>query len=203
MKVELINFTDQAKELLVLGKRTRHMKDSAAWAEVLGMAEESLDEELGYVFSTISGPLEFVNYTFLITGVTRAFTHQLVRHRVGVSFAQQSQRFAEQEGFNYLTTGSINRDDRLGEIYDNTMDGIQSGYSELLAEGANQQDARGVLPTNILTNILMKMNLRSLSSLMEVRLCVRSQGEFQDVSRRGEGSYRELGRETLQINEQE
>jgi flavin-dependent thymidylate synthase len=113
----------------------------------------------------------------MIEGVTRAFTHQLVRHRVGVSFAQQAQRVVNvSDSFDYLATGSV--EDSL--VYHTTMGEIQRGYAKLIEAGAHPQDARGVLPTNIKTNILMKINLRSLSGLLGIRLCVKAQGEFQE-----------------------
>jgi thymidylate synthase (FAD) len=182
MEVKLIRHTPNAKRLLVFSKRTRHMVDAASWGVVEAMSEEQIDGELDYVFNTISSSWEFVDYTFLITGVTRAFTHQLVRHRVGVAFAQQAQRVAKMENFEYLTTGSCNKG-YLKDIYATIMKSIQDGYAILLGSGARTQDARGVLPTNILTNILFKVNLRALSDMFLVRLCIRAQGEFQLVAR--------------------
>ena len=92
MDVILVNRTENAKRMLVLTKRTRHLVGESAYQEVMEMDDEQLDKELEYVFNTISSSWEFVDYIFLITGVTRAFTHQLVRHRVGVAYAQQARR---------------------------------------------------------------------------------------------------------------
>lgn len=182
MEVKLMKYTQNAKRLLVFSKRTRHMVNAEAWDVVEAMSEEQINGELDYVFNTISSSWEFVDYTFLITGVTRAFTHQLVRHRVGVAFAQQAQRVARMENFKYLTTGSCNKEPLKG-WYDIIMGQIQDGYEDLLRNGARPQDARGVLPTNILTNILFKVNLRALSDMFLIRLCIRAQGEFQLVAR--------------------
>jgi thymidylate synthase ThyX len=49
----------------------------------------------------------------------------------------------------------------------------------LVYEGIKPEDARGILPTNILTNIIMKINLRALSEMMNKRLCERTQTEFR------------------------
>lgn len=182
MRVDLLSYTRDAKELLIFSKRTRHMSDASAMGAVFDMSEAEKDQELDYVFSTIGSSWEFVDYIFLITGVTRAFTHQLVRHRVGVSFAQQAQRVADMSEFEYLKTGSVAGDPVLSIMFDSAMDEIKSRYKNMMALGANPQDARGVLPTNILTNIMMKVNLRALSTITEVRLCVRAQGEFQRVA---------------------
>ena len=183
MKIYLLESTPMAKQLLVFSKRTRHMKDVSAWDKVLEMSEEELDGELGYVFSTIGSSWEFVSYTFLLCDVTRAFTHQLVRHRVGVAFAQQAQRVAVMEKFGYEATGSVLHDSDRKLVYDHTMTYIQQGYDALIKMGANPQDARGILPTNVHTNILFKINLRALSDVCAVRLCIRAQGEFQKAVR--------------------
>jgi thymidylate synthase ThyX len=63
------------------------------------------------------------------------------------------------------------------------MENIDWHYQEMLRRGAKPQDARGILPTNVMTNILFKVNLRALADLLTVRLCIRAQGEFQNVAR--------------------
>lgn len=179
MDVKLIKYTEDAERLLVFGKRTRHMSGIGSYQEVLDMDEEEIQSNLDYVFNTIASSWEFVDYVFLICDVTRAFTHQLVRHRVGTAFAQQAQRVATQEDFGYLATGDCVEN----KTYHDTMKKIQDGYQKLMDENCRPQDARGVLPTNVYTNILMKINLRALSDMLCVRLCVRAQGEFQLVAR--------------------
>jgi len=176
MKVDLINYTENAVELLILAKRTRRLDIKNTMDEISNMSDEDRNKELDYIFNTISGPWEFVDYTFLISGVTRAFTHELVRQRVGVSFAQESMRIANKEDFEYL-------DETNHPFYRTEMSNIQKTYSELISEGVPIQDARGILPTNILTKILMKINLRALNNMMNVRLCTRAAGEYQRVAR--------------------
>lgn len=178
MKVTLIDYTRDAKDILIFTKMTRRMSSHKAFEEIKGMTEEEKDQELDYVFKTISSPWEFVGYTFFIEGVTRAFTHQLVRHRVGTAFAQQAQRIAKMEDFEYLATG----DTENSHDYHMTMTKIQEGYSKMLSSGVATQDARGVLPTNILTTICFGVNLRALNGIMNVRMCLRAQGEFQQVA---------------------
>lgn len=182
MKIALVNYTHQAKELLIFSKNTRHLDHSVQFQDVIDLPQEKKDEEIEYVFGTISSSLEFVDYTFLIQDVTRAFTHQLVRHRIGTAVAQQSLRVASAEDFRYLVPDTIEADSYLLAIYENTMSEIQQGHKMLTDKDAPTQDARGVLPTNICTNILFKINLRALSALLESRLCVRAQKEFQDVA---------------------
>jgi len=182
MKVTLINYTPNALETLVFTKSTRLQMHAGLWDEVMAWPIEKKLAELEYMRNTIASSWEFVDYIFMIEGVSRAFTHQLVRHRVGVAFAQQAQRAVDMSGFEYIIGQSINDDDKI-RTYATTMDEISKAYSTLLAAGVNKQDARGVLPTNICTNIVFKANLRTLSDMGTTRLCVKSQGEFQDVFR--------------------
>ena len=182
MNIQLIDYTKNAAELLILSKNTRHLSQPNRFSDIIKMTNEEKESELHYVFGTIGSSLEFVNYVFLIQDVTRALTHQLVRHRVGTSFAQQSLRVSDASGFSYFIPDEIEEDQYQLAIYNSTMGTIQEEYRLLLQKGADVQDARGVLPTNICTNILLGINLRALSTLMETRLCVRAQGEFQQAA---------------------
>lgn len=182
MKVSLIQYTKDARELLIFSKKTRLMRHVDDYVDVYRMTDLQKEEALKYVFGTIGSSLEFVDYTFLIEGVTRAFTHQLVRHRVGTSFAQQSLRTVNAGDFEYLATGECGYG-AAKNLYSLAMDKIKYYYKYCIDAGAKPQDARGLLPTNILTNILFKANLRTLSGIMNVRLCYKTQGEFQDVAK--------------------
>ena len=181
MKISLIEYTQNADDLLIFSKKTRLTMSPDTYKQIKNMPADEKQKELDYVFKTIGSSLEFVNYTFMIEDVTRAFTHQLVRHRVGVSFAQQSQRTVDVSDFDYLATGECTKDDTNGQIYKETMNHISQQYKKLISNGVKSEDARGILPTNVMTNILMKINLRALSSLMEVRRCLRTQKEFRKV----------------------
>ena len=119
------------------------------------------------------------NHNFFVYGILTHNTHQLVRHRVGFSFAQQSLRVFPAESFKYFIPDKLEKEKFQLAIYDATMSQTQENYNLMLEHGVNVQDARGVLPMNICTNIIVGANLRSLSNLMETRLCVRAQGEFQ------------------------
>lgn len=188
MKVTLISHTPDALELLLFTKNTRLAVSPTGLNDIKAWPEERKLAELDYMLGTIQSSWEFVEYTFVIEEVTRAFTHQAVRHRVGVSFAQQAMRVVNMEGFKYMRPGgTITSTDETvdqgpGDSYDIIMNDINVGYSELLAY-MNPQDARGVLPTNICTNIIWKINLRALHEMLAKRLCVKAQGEFQDVAR--------------------
>jgi flavin-dependent thymidylate synthase len=183
VKVTLINFTGHALETLIFTKNTRLRMAATGLEEILLWPEEKKLAELAYMKGTIQSSWEFIEYVFLIEDVTRAFTHQLVRHRVGTSFAQQAQRAVDMADFTFETGDSIEENEIRTFIYNDVMDSINTGYQDLIREGAKPQDARGVLPTNIHTNIVFKANLRTLHDMALKRLCVKAQGEFQDVFR--------------------
>ncbi|MFA5604159.1 MAG: FAD-dependent thymidylate synthase [Bacilli bacterium] len=183
MKVTLISYTPDALDLLLFTKNTRLTMSPGAMEEIRNWPEEKKMQELEYMRNTIQSSWEFVDYVFAIEGVSRAFTHQLVRHRVGTSFAQQAQRVVDMTDFEYVTGPSIAEDEKRQLEYNLDMKHISDMYSYLLKAGARPQDARGVLPTNISTNIIFKANLRTLHDMGLKRLCVKAQGEFQDVFR--------------------
>lgn len=183
MKVELIQCTHQALQVLVFTKNTRLSMNGLGFVDICAWPEEKLMKEWEYMKGTIQSSWEFVDYIFAISVVSRAFTHQLVRHRVGTSFAQQSQRTVDMSGFEHINPPKIIEDPAQLETWLNAMKDINDYYQELLQEGALPEDARGILPTNVATNIVFKANLRTLHEMARKRLCVKAQGEFQSVFR--------------------
>ncbi len=183
MKVTMINFTPDALDTLLFTRSTRLTMSPEGFLAVQAWPEGKKREELEKMRNTIQSSWEFVDYIFAIQDVTRAFTHQLVRHRVGTSFAQQSQRSVDMENFTFETGPSIRRDPVDHLAYEEGMLAIKRAYHKLTEAGVAIQDARGILPTNIHTNIVFKANLRTLHEMGLKRLCVKTQGEFQDVFR--------------------
>ena len=106
--------------------------------------------------------------------------HQFVRTRQG-SYAQQSQRTVKMEGFGYSIPDRVKNNKDALAIYKQAMSSINTYYQQLLDSGMPAEDARGVLPTNIHTNIVAKFNLRTLHEMAKSRLSPRAQGEYQEV----------------------
>lgn len=124
---------------------------------------------------------EFCDFTFHIEGVSRALSHQLVRHRMA-SYAQRSQRYCSEDGFEYVTPLTIkNKACGLTE-YNNLMDKIQDIYEYLQGIGVPNEDARMVLPNACTTCIEVKMNLRALMNFMNERLCTCAQWEIRELA---------------------
>ncbi len=192
MKVELIKYDPDALELLLFTKQTRLSMNGGLLDEIKKWPEEKKLKELAYMRGTIQSSWEFTNYIFSIEGVSRAFTHQLVRTRTG-SYAQQSQRTVDMSGFKYVTPDAFEDDYELLGHYEYAMSGINNTYQEMIQKGANPQDARGILPTNIATNIIASFTLRTLADMAKLRLCTRTQGEYQNV-------FREMRKKVIEVH---
>ena len=126
--------------------------------------------------------LEFCDFTFHVEGISRALSHQLVRHRLA-SYAQRSQRYCNEDGFEYITPYSIKTDADAWREYDELMCLIQESYNNLQKLGIPAEDARMILPNACTTIIEIKMNLRSLIHFMNERLCTCAQWEIRELAR--------------------
>ncbi len=126
--------------------------------------------------------LEFADFTFKISGVSRVLTHQLVRHRLA-SYAQRSQRYCKEDGFEYVLPRSIAKDPEAEQRFLETMETIEMAYEELLSRGVPAEDARMLLPNACCTQICVKMNLRTLIHFCNERLCACAQWEIREMTR--------------------
>ena len=125
--------------------------------------------------------LEFADFTFHIEGISRALSHQLVRHRLA-SYAQRSQRYCSEDGFSYIIPNSIKNNSNINLAYTNMMNRINDFYESLTSLGIPAEDARYVLPNACETIIEVKMNFRTLIHFMNERLCTRAQWEIRQMA---------------------
>lgn len=124
---------------------------------------------------------EFCDFTFRIEGVSRALSHQLVRHRLA-SYAQRSQRYCSEDRFGFVVPKSICENKDAWNTYGALMRGIKNTYQELQDIGVPNEDARMVLPNACETTIEVKMNLRALMHFMNERLCSCAQWEIRELA---------------------
>lgn len=126
---------------------------------------------------------EHINFTFSIVGISRACSHQLVRHR-HASYSQKSQRYITyNDKFQYITPKAIEDNTVLNNKYDRLMSDIQKFYSDAISEGIKAEDARMVLPNACTTDLTMTLNFRELMHIANERLCNKAQGEINDLVR--------------------
>lgn len=146
------------------------------------------DIDSGKVLSRIVGMghhsvIEHAVFTFSVEGVSRALTHQLVRHRVA-SFSQQSQRYVSLTEPTYVTPHTVEGDEEARRVFDETMDAIWRAYSKLEGMGIPAEDARYLLPNGCTTNITITMNARELLHFFSLRCCNRAQWEIREMADR-------------------
>lgn len=180
MKVTLINHTQEAATLLLFTKSTRLTLAPSLLEDIRHWPVERVAKELEYMANTIPSSWEFVDYVFLVEGVSRAYTHQQVRTRAA-SYAQQSMRVNDMSEYDYVHTDNNKASPAAMAILKSINAKIQQSYQDLLGAGQSVEDARGILPTNIATNIICKFNLRTFVELAKSRTGGRTQSEYQKV----------------------
>src|ERR687890_2141198 len=124
--------------------------------------------------------IEHVVFTFGITGVSRTLSHQLVRHRAGVAFDQQSQRYVTFKGASTMLPASIeDAEPDVRAAYEEQIEGSLGLYGEMVEAGVPGEDARFVFPNATRTNLVMTTNLRALIHMSGLRLCTMAQWEIR------------------------
>lgn len=123
--------------------------------------------------------IEHIQVSFAIANVSRACTHQLVRHR-HMSFSQKSQRYVKEKGqFDYIIPPTIDKNPELKEKFISFMGDISNFYTELTEAGIPAEDARFVLPNAAASSMVVSLNLRELIHVANLRLCTRAQYEIR------------------------
>ena len=125
--------------------------------------------------------LEHCCFTFSVEGISRACSHQLVRHRIA-SYSQQSQRYVNGEKFGYVIPDKIKDNPELLKIYKDHMMETMNTYRCLVAAGVPKEDARFILPNATTTNIVVTMNARELLHFIELRSSPRAQWEIRELA---------------------
>jgi thymidylate synthase (FAD) len=126
-------------------------------------------------------PFEHASATFMVEGVSRACTHQLVRHRVA-SYSQQSQRYVNEKGFEYVSPKTVEADPKAKKRYDETVETIRKAYQELIELGVPKEDARFLLPNACATKIAVTMNFRELRHFIKLRGSKEAQWEIRELA---------------------
>jgi thymidylate synthase (FAD) len=134
----------------------------------------------GVIESGHGSTIEHVVFTFGISGVSRTLSHQLVRHRAGVAFDQQSQRYVSFKSAATMLPGTIaEADPDLRARFEAQVGSSVELYGDLLAAGIPGEDARFVFPNATRTNLVMTANLRALIHMAGLRLCTMAQWEIR------------------------
>ena len=172
MKVELIAITPDPEKLIEYAARVCYdTTDNMGKGDLISALLKS-----GHL-----SPFEHASATFHIQGISRACSHQLVRHRIA-SYSQRSQRYVEENGFGYVTPDSIadhSGSHRALGLMAKAIATAEQVYRELRACGIPREDARFVLPNACCTELVMTANFRELLHIFELRISPRAQWEIR------------------------
>ncbi|MDD7479714.1 FAD-dependent thymidylate synthase [Methanomethylophilus alvi] len=178
MIVRLLAHTPDADRICAAAAHSCYSEDSAADLLETVDPAKMLRHVIGMGHHSV---IEHAVFTFSVEGVSRALTHQLVRHRIA-SFSQQSQRYVRLSEPTYVVPETVKRDPEAMKVYEETMDGIWDSYSKLIGMGIPAEDARYVLPNGCTTNITITMNARELLHFFSMRCCNRAQWEIREMA---------------------
>lgn len=205
MNVELLAYTpDPEKTVATAAKLCYSNSDILSLRD--GLTDEKTESFIDMLVSIgHESVMEHVSFTFGIEGISRACSHQLVRHRIA-SYSQKSQRYVNENGFEFITPPEIEAIPEAKAEFDRIISEITDGYEKiadlltanhaekLMAEGADEktalskarkmanEDARFLLPNACETKIVVTMNVRSLFNFFHHRCCNRAQWEIRAVA---------------------
>jgi thymidylate synthase (FAD) len=192
LRVELLSHTPEALSVIYAAFRQCYHAGFVGdmWPKLLD-GEISPEKQAEFVENVMASghvsPIEHVSFTFAVEGVSRALTHQLVRHRIA-SYSQQSQRYVDGSNFDYILPPSIAALPEARERFERCIEEIGASYREIkaLLEQAGhdkaKEDARFLLPQAAETRIVLSMNCRSLLNFFEHRCCSRAQWEIRALA---------------------
>ena len=178
MKVRLLACTQNADAICAAAGNSCYSERPSA--DIVGDidSEKVLGKIVGMGHHSV---IEHAVFTFSVEGVSRALTHQLVRHRVA-SFSQQSQRYVSLDQPTYVTPHTVESSPEARRVFDETMEVIWKAYRDLEAMGIPAEDARYLLPNGCTTNITVTMNARELLHFFSLRCCNRAQWEIREMA---------------------
>jgi thymidylate synthase (FAD) len=187
MEVRLIDHAHDPFEKLYGAYRTCYSSETPAeiWEKIRSekISKERIRAFIGERLKTgHASPLEQVVFWFAIAGVSRSLSHQFVRHRIGISFEQQSQRYVrfKEEQLDYVLPESWRRAGMEGEFRE-LVGHVTQLYTRALEKGIPAEDARFVLPNAAPTNFQVMVNFAEMLHIADLRLCVRAQWEIRKM----------------------
>ncbi|NPV38660.1 Thymidylate synthase ThyX [Brevinematales bacterium NS] len=174
MTITLLQYTPDPEKLIEYSARVCYLSQEK-------MSPTSHEKFLpGLLKNGHLSVFEHASATFFIEGISRACSHQLVRHRLA-SFSQQSQRYVEEKGFLYVTPPEIEKNPKALEVYENTMKSLQEAYEKLVSLGIKREDARFLLPNATHTTLSMTANFREWLHIIDMRVSPHAQWEIREL----------------------
>lgn len=181
MSVILLTHTPDPERVVAAAARLCYAPVGAGEL-IEGMADEEVDRLLGIILK--SGHLsvcEHVSFTFAVEGISRACSHQLVRHRLA-SYSQQSQRYVKLNRPPMILPPAVAEQPELAAEFNAAAEAAYMNYQNLLEAGVEAEDARYLLPQAVETKIVVTMNARELLHFFTLRTCERAQWEIRALA---------------------
>lgn len=184
MNVFILRHTPEPDRLVALAARRCY---SSLPAQAID--ETISDDEIKRLLALLRSrnhlsPFEHAEFTFSADGISRALSHQLVRHRVA-SYSQESQRYVNYLKADippFITPPSILKSEQAKQIYTQAMQSSLATYAQLLEVGIPAEDARYVFANSVETKIVFTFNARSLFNFFEQRCCLKAQWEIRNLA---------------------
>lgn len=162
-------------------KLLKYIEDNAGYEATRVCKKAEINVPRAFVRAVEAGHtslLEHLVFQFSINGISRACSHQLVRHRVA-SYAQESQRYVKIDEENWYIIPDNVVDFKA---YHSLMEVIKASYNQMIANGTPLEDARYILPNSCKTNLVMTINGRSLDNFLRLRTCSHAQWEIRELA---------------------
>jgi thymidylate synthase (FAD) len=182
LDVKLLSHTPDPERAVAAAARLCYAPVGAA--ELLeSMSDEAVRKVLKIIISSgHTSALEHASFSFAIDGVSRALTHQLVRHRLA-SYNQQSQRYVSYtDEPAFIVPPEVAANPVAAAAFLDSCAASFIAYRQLLDSGVEPEDARYLLPNAMETKIVVTMNIRELLHFFELRCCKRAQWEIRDLA---------------------
>jgi len=193
LKVELLSRTPDALSLIYAAFRQCYHAGFVAdmWPRLVA-GEISREAQADFVQKVMESghdsPIEHASFSFAVSGVSRACSHQIVRHRIA-SYSQQSQRYVDGSDMDYVLPPAIAKIPEARARFEAFMNEVGAAYRDLkdILEASGRkdkakEDARFVLPQAAETRLVITMNCRALLHFFHLRCCLRAQWEIRALA---------------------
>jgi thymidylate synthase (FAD) len=124
--------------------------------------------------------MEFADVTIEISQYSSRVLREIYTHIVGTSRVQESTRYVDCKDFNYYIPESISNNPELLYMYENLMSDISDIYDYFIKRGIKKEDVANILPLGMHSKMILKINVRALLHMAEVRMCNRAYKEYRD-----------------------
>jgi len=184
VNIVIVKHTPDPDRIVALAARRCYSSLPASAIE-----EKLIDREIERLLGLLRSrnhlsPYEHACFTFSVDGVSRALSHQLVRHRIA-SYSQESQRYVDYlklEELPLVIPPKIRESSDAAKIFNEATNKVLEAYKKLIASGIPPEDARYVFPNAVETKLIFTLNARSLFNFFEQRCCLKAQWEIRNLA---------------------